>query len=77
MEPARKIIEALGGAAKVAAFTGVHRTRPYSWMKAKEVGGTGGIIPMKYVPALLCAAAEKGIPLSFEDFSPLQNTERS
>lgn len=40
-------------------------------MRAKDVGGTGGIIPFKHVPALLDAAKEKGIELSADDFLPI------
>ena len=70
MEPARTIIDRLGGPNKVAAIAGVHRTRVSNWARDKNSGGTGGVIPFKHVPALLAAAKEKGVELSADDFLP-------
>ena len=70
MEPARTIIDRLGGPNKVAAIAGVHRTRVSNWARDKNAGGTGGVIPFKHVPALLAAAKEKGVELSADDFLP-------
>lgn len=70
MEPARTIIDRLGGATKVASIAGVHRTRVSNWARKKEDGGTGGVIPFKHVPALLEAAKKEGIKLSTDDFLP-------
>lgn len=70
MEPARSIIEKLGGPSAVARIAGVHRTRVSNWSRAKEVGGTGGTIPFKHVPALLSAAENIGVVLSADDFLP-------
>lgn len=72
MEPARSIIERLGGPSAVAKVALVHRTRVSNWMRPKEAGGTGGTIPFKHVPALLAAAREKGVDLSTDDFLPRQ-----
>lgn len=70
MEPATTIITMLGGPSKVAKIANVHRTRVSNWKRAKETGGTGGVIPFKHVPALLRAAREMGIDLSADDFLP-------
>lgn len=72
MEPASNIIKKLGGPSKVALITGAHRTRVSNWMRGKDVGGTGGMIPFKHVPKLLKAAEEKGLPLSADDFLPVK-----
>lgn len=70
MEPASKIIAALGGNSKAARIAGVHRTRAWNWTRPRSVGGTGGIIPMRHVPNLIEAAKAEGITLAFEDFLP-------
>lgn len=70
MEPAKSIIEALGGPEKVAEIAGVHRTRVYGWMRNKERGGTGGTIPLPHIPKLLHAAREQGVSLTAENFLP-------
>ncbi|RWX78296.1 hypothetical protein EPK99_06610 [Neorhizobium lilium] len=74
MEPARSIIDRLGGPNKVAEIAGVHRTRVSNWARNKESGGTGGVIPFKHVPALLAAAKGIGIDLSADDFLPRRET---
>lgn len=68
MEPASSIIKALGGPTEVAAIAGVHRTRVYGWMKPKEEGGTGGLIPYPHVHKLMDAAKSRGLNLSGDDF---------
>jgi hypothetical protein len=70
MEPARTIISKLGGATAVAAIAGVHRTRVYLWMRGKEVGGTGGLIPQWHIPKLMAAAQANGVTLTGDDFLP-------
>lgn len=70
MEPASKIINLLGGAAAVASIAGVHRTRVYKWMRPREEGGTGGVIPQGHIPKIISAAREMGVNLSGDDFLP-------
>lgn len=70
MEPAATIIRALGGPSMVSEITGAHRTRVSNWQRPKEKGGTGGIIPQKYFPALLEAAKSKNVDLKADDFLP-------
>lgn len=74
MEPARTIITAFGGPTAVARIVGVHRTRVSNWMRPKESGGTGGVIPFKHAPSLLAAAAKNGVKLTPASFLPLQKT---
>ena len=70
MEPASSIIEALGGPNAVAEIAGVHRTRVSNWMRPKDKGGTGGLIPFRHAPLLIEAARRRGISLSADDFLP-------
>lgn len=68
MEPAKSIIEKLGGHRAVADLTGTALTAPYRWTHPVEKGGTGGTIPQKHHRTLLEHARERGIPLTAEDF---------
>lgn len=70
MEPARRIVDLLGGPNAVANIVGVHRTRVSNWTRAKDAGGTGGMVPFKHVPAMIAAAKDRGIELSADDFLP-------
>jgi len=76
MEPASSIIAKLGGPNRVAEITHVHRTRVSNWKRAKDAGGTGGLIPFKHVPALLDAARDLGIRLSADDFLPAPTSKQ-
>lgn len=75
MEPAQSIIRTLGGPSAVARIAGVHRTRVSNWSRARESGGTGGVIPFKHVPNLLKAAKAKGVEMSADDFLPAEAAE--
>lgn len=70
MEPARKIIEKLGGPKVVAGITGRASAAPYRWTYGTDKGGTGGLIPQRYHRALLDYARENDIPLTAEEFLP-------
>ena len=70
MNPAKAIIDRLGGEAQVAFVTGTAYTAPYRWQAPKWKGGSGGLIPQRYHRALLDYARGKGIPLTAEDFLP-------
>lgn len=70
MEPAQTIVNKLGGPSVVAKIANVHRTRVSNWMRPKEAGGTGGVIPFKHVPSLLAAAKAKDVVLEVSDFLP-------
>lgn len=66
--PASKIIQLLGGEAKVAEITGTSFTAPYRWQHERAKGGTDGLIPQRHHRTLLDYAQSNGIPLSAEDF---------
>lgn len=68
MEPAKTIIERLGGEKNVAGVTGTALTSPYRWQHPVEKGGTGGRIPAKHIRTLLEYAAENNMPVKLEDF---------
>lgn len=69
MDPAKTIIERLGGEAVVSKITGTAYTAPYRWQHSREKGGTGGLIPQKHHRALLIYAREHDIALSSDDFA--------
>jgi hypothetical protein len=71
MEPARTIIDRLGGEAEVARITNTAYTAPYRWQHPREKGGTGGVIPQKHHRVLLEYAREKRIRLRAEEFLPM------
>lgn len=77
MEPAIKIIAALGGTSKVAQIAGVHRSRVWNWTRAKADGGTGGIIPIRYIRKLIDAGASQGVQLRADDFLPIETPEET
>jgi hypothetical protein len=70
MGPASKIIQKLGGEAKVSAVTGTSGNAPYRWQYPKTKGGTGGVIPQRYHRTLLDYASENEIPLTADEFLP-------
>lgn len=71
MEPARSVIELLGGEKVVSKVTGTAYTAPYRWQQPREKGGTGGTIPQRHHIALLAYARTHGLPLSAESLLPL------
>lgn len=70
LNPAKSVIERLGGVDKVSEITGKHRTRVFRWMYPQERGGTGGLIPQRDIPKLLDYARNKQIRLRPGDFMP-------
>ena len=52
----------------VAAITGADRTRVYRWMRPREKGGTGGLIPSQQQKKLFEHVKENGGPLKPRDF---------
>ena len=70
MEPAKTIIERLGGAVKVARRLGVAISTVRRWSMPIEKGGTGGRIPQWRWPALIEMAADEGVALDMHDFIP-------
>jgi hypothetical protein len=68
LEPARSVIERLGGVDVVANVTRKDRTRVFRWMYPVERGGTGGLVPQRVWPRLLEYAAKNRIKLEPADF---------
>ena len=68
MDPARTIIEMIGGVDVTSRITGKHISRVYRWMYPHERGGTGGTIPQPEALKLLDYAREHAIPLTSDDF---------
>lgn len=68
LDPARTIIERVGGVRAAAEATGKNRTRVYRWMRPKDVGGTDGLIPSRYHRDLLDYARKNNLPLTPDDF---------
>ncbi len=72
MEPARTIIELLGGESAVAAIAGVAVTAPYRWQQTRDKGGTGGVIPHWHIGKLLAHAEANGIAgVTTASFAPV------
>jgi len=68
LDPAKAIIEKVGGAHTVAQITGRSVTRVYRWMYPSNRGGTGGLIPHREARKLLEYAAENKIDLKAGEF---------
>jgi hypothetical protein len=75
LNPAKTIIERLGGVGEVSRITGKHRTRVFRWMYPRSRGGTGGLIPQSEFSKLMQYAKIKQIPLLPADFMPDADTE--
>jgi hypothetical protein len=72
MEPANRIITALGGTGVVSRITGAHRTRVWKWTQPKHKGGTDGIIPIEHIRALIEHGETINVSLSADDFLPVK-----
>lgn len=70
IDPARTVIEKVGGVDVASALTGRHVSRIYRWMSPREAGGTGGLIPQPEAVKLLDGARARGIALHPSDFFP-------
>lgn len=74
MEPAKSIIDVLGGVLSVAEITGAHVTRVRRWRLPMSNGGTDGAIPREHVYLLFRETLRRGLSIRVEDivFSPEQ-----
>lgn len=52
----------------VAEVTGTDRTSVYRWMRPKDKGGTGGVVPTKKQQQLFEYARREHIPIQTSDF---------
>jgi hypothetical protein len=69
LDPARSIIDRLGGAHAVAAMTGRHVTRVRRWTYPRERRGSDGVIPLPEAMKIIEQAPARGITgLTMEDF---------
>jgi len=76
LEPARTVVEKLGGIDEAAKAAKVDRTRVFRWMKPKIKGGTGGTIPSWHHQTLLDWARANNRPLKPEDFFARREARR-
>lgn len=74
MEPAKTIIDVLGGVPAVAEITGAHVTRVRRWRLPLSSGGTDGAIPREHVFPLYREFVQRGLAAQVEDivFTPEQ-----
>lgn len=75
LEPAATVVRLLGGPTKVSQIVGVHRTRVSNWMRPREAGGTGGVIPLAHHRRLLQAAVAEGASLTAEELLPSETPQ--
>jgi len=68
LEPARTVLEKIGGVDVAAKVTGKHVSRIYRWTYSREKGGTGGVVPHEDATKLLEHARANQIDLKAEDF---------
>lgn len=68
LDPARTVIAKIGGIEVACKALGVGRTAVVKWMRPREVGGRGGIIPSDQALALYEYARANNLPLEAEDF---------
>jgi len=74
MSPASLVFEKFSKAADgksvpryIASITGIDPSEVYRWVKPKERGGTGGLVPAHWQRAVLDAAKKAGVKLKPED----------
>ena len=68
LDPARTVIERVGGISAAAEATGCDFSSVYRWMRSREDGGTGGIIPAPHQLRLLEYSKAKNGALKPDDF---------
>lgn len=68
LDPAKTVIDKVGGVDRAAQITGKHISRIYRWMYPAIRGGTGGFVPHADAVKLLDHAKQHDLPLSAEDF---------
>lgn len=68
MEPAKSIIQKLGGEAVVSQITQTAYTAPYRWQHSRSKGGTDGLVPQRHHQKLLDYARANGIALEAAEF---------
>lgn len=69
LNPAKRVIQAFGGAEELARAVGRDVSRIHRWSYPKGKGGTGGAIPggSAMLALILSAAQQRGISLTLQD----------
>jgi hypothetical protein len=67
MNPAKAVIDRLGGIEVVSGITGRHASRIYRWMYPKEHGGTGGSIPQREAGKILAHARAHNLSITADE----------
>ena len=75
MEPARGIVDLLGGGANVARELCISRSTVTRWMAPKSRSNAGGRIPQQHWYNLLALAKKMGKPLTVEQLAGLNVAE--
>lgn len=60
MEPARSIVESLGGVSAVARYLSITPGAVSKWCMPVRRKGTGGLIPSRHIPKLCALAGQLG-----------------
>jgi hypothetical protein len=69
MEPARTVVEILGGTERVSELLGISATQVWRWQAPKgQSAGTGGVVPSKWHKPLMDWAREHNKPLKHKHF---------
>lgn len=68
--PAARVIEKCGGIERTAELVGRHRSVVNRWLRPKDKGGTGGLVPAEHQQTLIREARLRGIELCPDDFFP-------
>lgn len=77
MNIAEKIINKMGGVAKVAVICGRTHSWVYRWTYSKEKGGRNGIVPHEDAEKIIAASLRGECPkISPSDFFAATNTDR-
>lgn len=71
LEPAYTVIERLGGKSAVADALKLDKSTLSRWCKSGP-GGTGGVIPQRYWPALIKMARRHGVDISVQELAAVE-----
>ena len=77
MQPARRIVDMLGGGAVVARELGISPSTVTRWTAPKSRQNLGGRIPQTHWAGLLALAKKLGCPLTVEQLAGLDVAENA
>lgn len=75
--PAARVIAKCGGIEATATLVGRHRSVVNRWLRPKEAGGTGGLVPATHQQTLMRAARKQGFDLVAEDFFDVPKDDKA